>query len=578
MIKKLYKAIFLLSILATVYSCGKGFLEPKPQGILSPTQVNNTQGVESALIGAYGIMNGNINGTWGNYSSGPSQWLFGEVGADDAHKGSNSSDQALMSDIELHNVQSTNDELPGMWRVYYEGVTRCNTTLRLLKEVQAGTGDKFSADRATQIAAEAKMLRGHYYFFLARLFKNIPYIDETMSDPDKAKVKNDKDVFPMIEADFKAAIAGLPADYSKPLGQVGRMDKYAAEAYLGKLYLYQKRYAEALPLLTDVINKKPALTSLSFTANFNIKTKNGAEGIMVAQSIINPDGSGDNANVGDMLAGLYGNSPGGCCGFFQPSVDLVNAFKVGPDGLPYLDGSYRTNPYISDQKLTGAAIDNYKVDTTLVFDPRFDYTIGRRQVQYRDWGPLVPGWIRDQPFGGPFVAVKQNINQADFSGNVATGANYLTAQNINIIRLSDVYLMAAECAVENSQLGQALILVNMVRTRAAQLLSTPVLTASGNPAAVYKISNYPAFPSQDYARKAVQFERRLELALEGHRYYDLARWGTIQDVLTSYLNFEKNYVNASAVTPTLTFPDWSKGMPIPQEQIDRAQGILKQNQ
>lgn len=249
MIKKLYKAIFLLSVLATVYSCGKGFLDAKPQGVLSETQLANTNGVESALIGAYGIMNGNINGTWGNYSSGPSQWLFGEVGADDAHKGSNSSDQSLMSDIELHNVLPTNDELPGMWRVYYEGVIRCNNTLKLLKVVQAGSGAKFSDDRAAQITAEARMLRGHYYFFLARLFKNIPYIDETMSTADAAKVKNDKDVFPMIEADFKAAIAGLPADYSKPLGQVGRVDRYAAEAYLGKLYLYQKNTVMRCPCL-----------------------------------------------------------------------------------------------------------------------------------------------------------------------------------------------------------------------------------------------------------------------------------------------------------------------------------------
>ncbi|WP_026309973.1 RagB/SusD family nutrient uptake outer membrane protein [Niabella aurantiaca] len=575
MIKKLYKSIFLLSVIAMFCSCGKAFLDTKPQGALSEAQLMNTEGVEAALIGAYGIMNGNISGTWGNYSSGPSQWLFGEVAADNAHKGSNSSDQSPMSDIELHNVNPSNDNLPVMWRVYYEGVTRCNTTLRLLAAVQSGGSDKFSDERATEIAAEAKMLRGHYYFFLARLFKNIPYIDENMTTQEATQVPNDKDVYPMIEADFKAAIAGLPADYSKPLGEVGRVDKYAAEAYLGKLYLYQKKYTDALPLFEDVITKKAALTSLDFNANFNIKGKNGPEGIFVSQSKINADGSGDNANVGDMLAGLYGNSPGGCCGFFQPSIDLVNAFKVNASGLPFLDGTYRNNPYKSDQGLSGAAADNYQLDVTLVFDPRLDYTVGRRQVRYRDWGVLVPGWIRDQAFAGPFVAVKQSINQADFSGNVANGANYLNAQNINIIRLSDVYLMAAECAVETNDLDAARTWVNLVRTRAKAL--PPVLTGSGQPAAVYKIGTYPPFASQDYARKAVRFERRLELALEGHRYYDLARWGVVEDVLKSYMTFEKQYV-ASSEPSAFSYPDWEKGMRIPQEQIDRGQGILKQNQ
>ncbi|MCH5691046.1 RagB/SusD family nutrient uptake outer membrane protein [Niabella sp. W65] len=220
-------------------------MEQKPQAILSEEQLKGTKGVESALIGAYGIMNGNISGTWGNYSSSPSQWLFGEVGSDNAHKGSNSLDQSPMNDIELHRVDPSNDNLPTMWRVYYEGIGRCNLTLSLLKAVQEGSGEKLSDQRAKEITGEARLLRGHYYFFLARVFRDIPYVDETMSTQDAAKVKNDKDVFPMIEAHFKAAIDNLPAE--KPLGDVGRGDKRAAQAYLGKLYLYQKSMQKRYP-------------------------------------------------------------------------------------------------------------------------------------------------------------------------------------------------------------------------------------------------------------------------------------------------------------------------------------------
>jgi len=574
MMKKLYNSILMISILVTVCSCGKGFLDARPQSYLFEDQLKGTKGVESALIGAYGIMNGNISGTWGNYSSAPSQWLFGEVGADNAHKGSNSTDQSPMNDIELHRVDPSNDNLPVMWRVYFEGVSRCNLTLNLLKAVQEGGGEKFSEERAKEITAEARMLRGHYYFFLVRLFKDVPYIDETMSPQEAALVKNDKDIFPMIEADFKAAKDVLT--YSKPLGEVGRVDKFAAEAYLGKLYLYQKKYGDALPLFENVITNKPALITLDFGANFNVKAKNGAEGVLVSQSIINPDGSGDNGNVGDMLGGLYGG-PISCCGFFQPSVDLVNSFKVNASGLPFLDGSYRNNPYVSDQGLSGNARDGYNPDSTIAFDPRLDYTVGRRGVNYRDWGALQSGWIRDQAFSGPFVGVKQMINAADISGNVSPGTNNITAQNVNVIRLADVYLMAAECAVEANELEKARTWVNAVRQRAALL--APVLTGYGNPAAKYMVKTYTSvFPSQDYARNAVRFERRLELSMEGHRFYDLVRWGVAKTVLESYINFEKKYVAASVTSGAFNYNEaTSNYLPIPQEQIDRAQGILTQN-
>lgn len=559
-------ALFILSL-----SCGRSFLDVKPQGVIVDEQLNTTDAVESALIGAYAIMNGNINGTWGNYSSAPSQWLYGEVAADNAHKGSSNTDQSPMNDIELHRVNPTNDNLPTMWRVYFEGVIRSNATLKLLKALQEGGGaTKFDDTRAKEIEAEAKFLRAHYYFFLKRVFLNVPYLDENATTTDAVKVSNDQDVYPMIEADLKFAVDNL--GYDKPLGEVGRVDKYAAEAYLGKVYLYQKKYTDALPLFKDVISKKPELTTLRFQDNFNIQTENGPEGILVAQHIINADGSGDNGNVGDMLAGLYNSAPISCCGFYQPSVDLVNAFKVNASGLPYLDGSYRNNIYKSDLGLTGSEKTGYKVDQTLAFDPRLDYTVGRRGVPYRDWG-IMPGdaWIRDPAFGGPFVAVKQMINQADFGGNTSPGTTNITSLNVNIMRLADVYLMAAECAVEGNDMPYALARVNDVRKRAATL---PIIQVGGKPAAAYNVKPYPSFPNKEYATNAIRFERRLELAMEGHRFYDLIRWGIAKDVLESYQAFETKYASASQ---SISFEEKDTYFPLPQEQMDRSGGVLKQN-
>ncbi|MEE6187340.1 SusD-like protein [Mycovorax composti] len=567
--KRLLTYLILLAVAGA--SCGKSFLEKSPQGQLTEEQLNSTKAVEWLLIGAYGLMNGNRDGTWGNYASAPSQWLFGEVAADNAHKGSELGDQAVMLDIEKHMPISVNEHLSTMWNNYYEGVIRCNTTLRQLKVLQeSGSSDVFSEQRAKEIEAEARLLRGHYYFFLWRVFKNIPYIDETMSTTDAAKVPNNIDVLPKIEEDFKFAAQTLTAQ--KPKNEVGRVDGIAAKAYLGKLYLYQKNFSEALTLFKDVIDARPDLETLPFLNNFDVKTENGPESILAVQHVINPDGSGDNGNVGDMLGGLYGSAPVACCGFFNPSFDLVNAYKVTSDGLPMLDNSYRNNPYKSDFGLSGNDKLNYQLNQSIAFDPRVDYTVGRRGVPYHDWG-IMPGdaWLRDPSFGGPFVGYKHMIDKADFPGNVASGAEQITSLNVNIIRLADVYLMAAECAAETNDLDYALQLVNKVRNRAAQL---PVKMVNGSPAAAYKVNPYPSFPNKEYALNAIRFERRLELALEGHRFFDLVRWGIAKQVLESYSQFEGSLI---AVYGGLTFEDRDTYFPIPQDQIDRSGGALIQN-
>lgn len=562
---------FIYIALASVLSaCSSDFLERTPQGELTTPQLQTPEGVEGLLISAYGLLNGNVSGTWGNYGSAPSQWLIGEVGADNAHKGSNNGDQPNMNQIELYQVTSTNDNLEVIWNRYYEGISRCNNVLRVLAAVQGGSGAKLSESRAKEIQGEVRLLRAHYYFFLRRIFINIPYVDENMTTVEAAAVKNDTDVYPKIEADLQFAIDNLST--TKPKGEAGRVDKYAAQAYLGKVLLYQKKYPEALVLFNSIITAKPALTTLPFTDNFDVTKENGPESIFAVQNSINPDGSGDNANVGDMLGGFYGNAPVNCCGFFQPTFDLVNAYKTDAAGLPYLDNSYRNNPIKSDFGLTGAAKTNYQVDKTITVDPRLDYTVGRRGVPYRDWGPMAgDSWIRDPAYAGPFVAVKQMIEQAQFGGQAVKGALQITALNINLIRLADVYLMAAECYVAVPNLPAALNLVNQVRARAALI---PPKMINGTPAAVYKVNQYAAFATPEYALNAIRFERRLELAMEGHRFYDLVRWGVAKQVLESYSTFEGGLLSSYK---GLVFDAKDAYFPIPQQQIDRSQGALTQH-
>ncbi|WP_245977403.1 RagB/SusD family nutrient uptake outer membrane protein [Albibacterium indicum] len=560
------KLIILLSAgMLFISSCGKEFLQKLPQGQLSEPQVGNKEGVEAALIGAYSILNGNVSGTWGNYASAPSQWIFGELASDNAHKGSELTDQTPMNMIESYNTISTNDNLSTMWQVYYEGVLRCNNTLKLLAADQEGP-QEITPERATEIQGEARMLRAHYYFFLWRVFRNLPVITEAMTTEEAKTTPNDQDITPLIEEDLKFAIDALPE--SKINGEAGRMDKNAARAYLGKLYLYQNKHAEALPLFKQVMAGKD-LVSMPFWNNFDVTTENGDEVVMVSKHAINSNGSADNANVGDMLSGLYGSSPVGCCGFYQPTIDLVNAYQVDANGLPYLDKSYRDDPYLSDlENPTGS----YSLDVSIRFDPRLDYTVGRRGVSYLDYG-IMPGnaWIRDANYAGPFVGIKTMIPQSQFATNAAPGENYITGLDVNIIRLADVWLMAAECEVELGNLAGALKLVNDVRNRAAKL--APKKTASGANAAAYSVKPYPSFANQEQARTAVRFERRLELALEGHRFFDLVRWGIAKETIESYSAFEGEYLSSYK---GLTFSAGAEYWPIPQVEIDRSDGALTQ--
>jgi tetratricopeptide (TPR) repeat protein len=564
-IRSIYMASLAVGLL--LGSCSKEFLEKTPQGQLGEGQVSNGEGIEAVLLGAYSIMNGNVSGSWGNYASAPSQWVFGEMTSDNAHKGSEETDQPNMNLLEMLNPNPANDNLTTMWQVYFEGVLRSNTTLKLIKEDQQG-GKDITAARALEIEAEARMLRGHYYFFMWRIFRNLPWIDEnTTLDESKTK-PNDVDIYDKIIEDVKFAADNLPV--SKIKGEAGRMDKNIAKAYLGKLYLYQKKYDLAFPLFKEVITGKD-ISNMPFQDNFDVEKEDGPEALLVSKHAINPNGSADNANVGDMLSGIYA-APVSCCGFYQPTIDLVNAYKVDANGLPYLEGEYRINPYKSDLGLSGAAKTNYELDVTLRIDPRLDYTVGRRGVPFLDYG-VMPGdsWIRSASFAGPFVGIKTMIKQSQFASNTVAGEAYITGLDVNIMRLADVYLMAAECAVELNDLPSALNYVNAVRLRAAKL---PTKMVDGKSVANYQVKPYQTFPTQDYARKAVRMERRLELALEGHRYFDLVRWGIAKTVLESYSAFEGTHL---PFYKGLSYKSYNDYFPIPQTEIDRSGGTLKQN-
>ncbi|MGK2864062.1 MAG: RagB/SusD family nutrient uptake outer membrane protein [Chitinophagaceae bacterium] len=607
--KQQYKILMFccLGIAFITYACSKKFLDKKPLGQLSEVNVANKAGIQAILIGAYSFLDGSSglslagNSVQGfTYGAAGSNWVYGSIVADDSYKGSTPSDQPPMVLLATWSKStSTSTYMTIKWQILYGGVQRANDVLRLLPKAT----DIPAAD-AKVMEAESRFLRGHYHFDAKKMWNNPIYVDETITyDANNYNVPNIDasgnfiNIWPKIEADFQFAIDNLPA--TQP--QKGRANKWAAMAYLAKAYMFQDKYAEAKPLLENLIaNGVTAAgakyTLVNFQDNFNAQTKNGPESVFAFQTSVN-DGSELNGNFGDVLNFPNGpGAPGGCCGFNNPSFNLANAYKTDAvTGLPLLD-TWNNGTGVSDST-------NIYTGT---LDPRVDLTIGRPGMPYLDWGPQNIAWIRDPQVNGVFSPRKNVYAKSQFgsySSNETSfwGATQINANNYTFIRFADIILWAAECEVEIGSLDKAQEYVNMVRGRAADptgwVYKNATYSASSSkyspqvtPADNYKIGLYPAGNfaggGKDYARKAVQFERRLELAMEGHRFFDLSRWdngtGFMANVLNTYQSVEKTKKSFFAVNPTAQFTKGTNEFfPIPQSQIDleNATGtiVLKQN-
>ena len=528
-------------VLIAFCACKKEFLDPNPYNLYQPEQLYNKKGLDGLLVGAYGMLDGQgISGASG-WMVGATSWVYGDVVSDDAYKGTDAGDQPQMTEIELWASQPANTYFYYKWLSVYEGVARSNDVIKFAARVT-----DISEEERTNYMAQARFLRGHYHFDAKRNWNMVPYIDTATTS-----YSNTEDIWPNIEQDFLFAYENLPETQT----DVGKANKWAAAAYLAKVYMFQNKWAEAKVLYDEIIlngktsnNLKYALQP-EFWKNFNANFENSSESVFSQQA----SASGTivaAAETSYELAYPYGGDFG-CCGFYQPSQNLVNAFKVDANGLPMLDGSYNATDLKNDQGITSS--EPFAPDNVTPLDARLDWTVGRRGIPYYDWGPH-PGrsWIRDQQYAGPYSPKKHVYAKADIGSLTNAGSNHRqTAKNYNIIRYADVLLMAAEAEVEVGSLEKAREYVNIVRARAADPVSF-VTDSLGNPAANYEAKPYLLpFPDKETARKAVRFERRLELAMEGHRFYDLVRWSIADQVLTNYVNVEKTkrtYLTSASFT------------------------------
>ncbi len=592
---------FLLKITCIILllftACNKSFLDVAPQGVVTEGVLATKTGVAQLLVATYHDVTGlTIHSGW--WSTSGVNWIYGDITSGDCYRGgSNDANDGVL--IEEFRATPTSGYFQEKWNAVYDGVSRSNAVIRA-----ANMAPDMSADEKTEAVAEARFLRGHFHFEAKKMWNNVPYIDENVTD---FKVSNEADIWPQIIADFRFAYDNLPEVQDLK----GKANKWAAACYIAKCYMFMNDYDHAKALLDSIIpasygghgngkNSQGVTYALAanFDDNFNGATENNEEQIFQIQFSVNDGSNGGDENIGESA-----NTPAfyPLSSFYttwkQPSFNFVNAFKTDADGLPLLTTFNDVNMK-NDQNVSGFVY-SYNTYQGNV-DPRLDWTVGRRGVPYLDWAdenyytgyPSHPGsdpsvgWVNDRTFGGPYSPVKNNYRASQigiYSDVYAQGYLLGSGVNYSIIRFADVLLWAAECEVEVGSLDRARELVNYVRARTMNGRYVPVsYDYLGNyyASANYYIGLYnTSWTDKSMARNAVRFERRLELGLEGHRFFDLVRWGIAAQYINDYLTVEKTRL------PHLAGVSFVAGkneyFPIPQQEIDLSNSngkpLLKQN-
>jgi len=578
---KLSSGLTTIAFVLMICSCSKDFLTKEPPGVGAGSLMMTPEGIESILTGTYAALRGKLQ--FG--SSMGTDWIYGSIASDDSYGGSSVGEPSWLFSIERYENWPYCSYFEQRWSDCYDGVARANSALEFLAAAQEGK-TPLQGVRAIQIRAEAKFLRAWFHFQANKVFEHIPYIKTAreLAPVLPEEVSNPDPGWDDIEEDLQFAIDNLPANFP---GEPGRADKYAAEAVKAQAHMYQMEFDKAKILLDDIINNGGFELTTNFYENYDMTHENNSESIFEIQALTT-----STAYTSLLISGVVFHQKGpasiGGFGFFQPSQCLIEAFQVNPEGLPVLEIEDR-EPLANDM---GILSSETFIPTDHLLDPRVDWTIARRGIDFLGWG-IHPGnnWIREQNCGGPYMTKKyMHFKSEQFLNNYGTG--FYNGKNYRMYRLANILLWRAEVAVEENDLELARSLVNLIRNRAKR--STPVMgfcTSYENlgsnpvvdwnkPAANYKVEPYPpghpSFSSQTEARKAVRMEIRLEFATEGHRFFDLRRWEIDAQVLNDYIARDRTFRNFYSEWDVYN-PEEDDYWPLPESQIEIQKRVLQQD-
>ncbi|MDE5712013.1 MAG: RagB/SusD family nutrient uptake outer membrane protein [Muribaculaceae bacterium] len=528
-------------------SCGD-LLDTKPQGQFTAGQIGEDE-ASDLMTAAYATLLCHYFGNNESFAGPINNWVI-DLRSDDALKGGDGvTMEGYMHQLEIGNVQSDNDVINFKWRNNYFSISRCNTAIKAI--LAAGS---LSESAKAAYVSEMKTLRAYYYFDMFRLFKKFPYFDETVANPSQCRADeySRDQIAGFIRQDLRDAYDNLPESQE----QVGRFNKYVAASILARVDLFLSEWEEAEKYAGLVISSGKYELYPNFLDMSKPEYNNMYESVMAVQ--FSSANSPDQFNFNNCLnctwseGNLYGNGDD----FYLASQDLVNAFRTDANGLPYLEGNQNSESVLS-------------ADYEGNVDPRLDFTVGRIGMPWRSH-MYNERWCRNLELYGQYSGKKPY--PAPESPYVKPGIVPWGASSLNyiIIRYADVLLMKAEALIEQGKdLDEARNLVNMVRAKAARSVDPRYEPIDINPQiANYAVGQYSATSwNQDYARKAVRHERRVELAMEGLRWFDLLRWGTAIETVSKYYQFETAfqpyYSSASLSEDELYFP-------IPLNQKDNA--------
>jgi hypothetical protein len=549
-----------------------------------------------------------------------SNYQYGDVMGGQANKGSAAADQPTFSQLEVFEITTDNGYLSSKWNSVYNGIHRANTLISMAdkaKDVLSAIQGQ-SKDKYTETVAQGVFMRAFWHFEGIKVFgASIPYIGSeeyaVAVDPKVSNVDESGNyiyIWEKVIADAKAAYEDLPETWSATPGYA---NKWAAAGLLAKIYVYYSspyngknatgnHWNEALAALKNVIDNgkdsKGQKYRLADTYN-DLYTAGIAdwtgESIFDIQHAISGTQTNTNVINGSPHIGMVGKLGQGGWGFYQPSYDMANSYIVDDRGLPLLDNSYRTKSVLSWLE---DGTTNIHTDLSVYTDPRVDFSIGRFETPYLDYSvPLtIDGWIREYANGGPYLNKKNIPNNSDRGSLTVPTSATSSAKNFHLIRYADILLMYAEALIETGNPAGAREYVNQVRARAAKAYvgavdfdtmepsdSEYVLddlvngTKNTNAAANYRVGLYPEsqFASKESALKALRFERHIELGLEGHKWFDLARWGIAMEELNGFLSFEQTKI---AKYSNRMYPSNLYTLPIPDNQIKTMEGVLVQTE
>ena len=569
--KIIYIATIGITLLTT--SCDDFLDRQVPQGIVTGDQIASPEYVDNLVISAYAIW-----ATGDDINSSFSLWNY-DVRSDDCYKGgSGTEDGGVFNALEISKGINTTDwNINDIWKRLYQCITRANTALQSLDQM-----DEKTYPLKNQRIAEMRFLRGHAHFMLKELFKKIVIVNDENMDPDAYNelsntTYTNNEQWQKIADDFQFAYDNL----LEVQIEKGRPTQAAAAAYLAKTYLYKAYRQDGANNNLTGINEEDLKQVVKYTdplimakagyglendysMNFLPQYENGAESVWAIQYSIN-DGtsSGGNTNNGAELNAPSWEPYFPCCDFHKMSFNMANAFRTGTDGLPLFDT-------FNDAEMKGRFKEYFDENS---FDPRLSHTAAIPGYPYK-YNPDLLYEEKASRSPGDYGYLK-SVKELVPAGCDCIIVNR-NSMNVKQIRYAEVLLWKAEILIQLDRHKEARPIINKLRERANNS-RIRLLMADGTPYMNYKVSLYTdeAAWTKDYAWKALMFENRLETACEGRRFFDLQRWGILEPTMNAY--FKKEKTRFSWMNNAVFVAGRDEYKPIPQQQMNWAKGNYIQN-